>query len=662
MKRVIFSLLANLTLLTSGETMQQKPYGSWSSPISSDTVVEKSIKFCQVHIDGNNIYWTEGRPEEKGRVAVVKMSENSKPVDVVDNMYNVRSRVHEYGGKSFTVHKGVTYFVNFKDQQIYKHTQKETIKLTNLETYRFADLVASPDGKYLYCIAEEHKGLEVNNMVCCLDIESKQLTILAKGYDFYMSPAISPDGKKIAWVSWNQPNMPWDGSELWLADVEGSKISNAKQIAGDLKISIVDPSFSPKNELYFISDKSGWWNFYRYKNSSIEAICPCEVEFGRPMWIFGDSTYGFIKDGPNLKIAARGITKGIASIYLIDIEHKTKKVLDLPFTSISNIYTLNNKIIFTASSPTTTSSLVEYDIKSHDFKILKQSQKINIDPGYLSEPIAVSFPTEGGHTAYGFYYPPTNKDFKGKDGEKPPLIIKSHGGPTAQVFPVLNMEYNYFTSRGIGIFDVNYGGSTGYGRAYRDRLNSNWGIVDVQDCENAAKYLIEKGLADKDRIGIRGGSAGGYTTLAALAFTNTFKVGVSYYGVSDLIALATDTHKFEGRYLDKLVAAYPQHKKIYIERSPINNLEKLSCPILLLQGSEDKVVPQAQAKMMFDALVKKGLPTSYVLFEGEGHGFRSSPNIKKALESELYFYSKMFHFPINEKIQKIKIENLKNHE
>lgn len=650
----------NLSFFILGEAMQEKAFGSWDSPISSDTVIKKSIKFCQTQVENETIYWTEGRPEEKGRIALVCQEPGSPPRDVLDKTYNIRSAVHEYGGKSFSVKNNVVYFVNFEDQQIYKFQNNQVDPITNNDDHRFIDLVISPCNNFLYCVAEKHHNHIVSNFICAINLETRELTTLHQGFDFYMGLTLSPDGKKLAWVCWNQPNMPWDGSQLWLAHIKATTLSQANQIAGSLEEAIVDPSFSKNGDLYFLSDKSGWWNFYIYKNDSIEAICPTAIEFGRPMWIFGESTYSFINWKGSLKIIARGIKKGISCLYMIDIATKQKEPLSLPFTYISNIQTLGDKIIFTASSPKTTSCLVEYSLKNEKYHILKHSQDIELDPGNIAEPIAIAFPTEKGETAYGFYYPPTNKDFKGLKDEKPPVIVKCHGGPTAQVFPTLSMEYLYFTSRGIGIFDINYGGSTGYGRDYRQRLKHQWGIVDVQDCENAAKYLVKNGYADKDRIAIKGGSAGGYTTLAALTFTKTFKVGVSYYGVSDLIALAEESHKFEARYLDQLVAAYPIHKNIYEKRSPIKNLEKLSSPILFLQGGRDFVVPPNQSKMMYEALLKKGLPTAFILFEEEGHGFRSGPNIKTSLESELYFYSKIFNFPIVQKNPKIKIENMKN--
>lgn len=655
--KYIFSILYIIFIF--GEAMETKPYGSWISPISSNDVVKKSIKFGQIHIDQNTIYWTEGRPEEKGRVALVEKTVSSMEKDSLENFYNIRTTAHEYGGKCFFVQNKIIYFVNYSDQQIYKKSKDQIEQLTNLDNHRFADFVIDSHGKYLYGVCEKHSPDKVTNMLICLNIETKHIDIIASGFDFYMSPRLSPDNLKLTWVCWNHPNMPWDGTELWLADINGPHIKNAQQLAGDINESIVDPSFSETGDLFFISDKSGWWNFYKYKNDQISAVCPCEIEFGRPAWIFGESTYSFIKIGSSLKIAARGLIKGISCLYLIDIDHKKKEILDSPFTYISHIYTLDDKIIFIGASASQQNALVAYDIKSSSYEILKQSQKISLDLEDISQPSAFTFSTEKGQMAYGFYYPPTNKNYQAPSDEKPPVIVECHGGPTAQVFPRFNMEYQYFTSRGIAVFDINYGGSCGYGRLYRDRLRGNWGLVDVFDCENGAKHLIEKGLIDKNRIVIKGGSAGGFTTLASLAFTDIFKAGVSYYGVGDLVALAQETHKFEAKYLDNLIAPYPRHKELYLQRSPINNLEKFSAPVLLFQGSEDKVVPKTQAEIMYEALKKKGLPTAYILFEGEGHGFRISSNIKKALEAELYFYSQIFNFPLSEKISKIKIENLK---
>lgn len=657
--RALFYLLSlQLLFHDTGDTMQTKAYGSWNTPISSDMVVEKSHAIDRVHVDKTSIYWTERLPEDNGRVALKKF--HSKGIiEALPNTTNVRTKAHEYGGKCFTVQNGTIYFVSYKDQQLYMLSQDKLRQITDLPDYRFADFVVDQSGRYIYSVAETHTNGTVENSLICVDTKLSNVIQIASGYDFYMCPRISQDGKKITWVSWNQPNMPWDGSELWIADIEGSSLSNATLVAGGISEAIVDPLFSDDGHLYYISDKSGWWNFYRLENEQSKPICPKELEFGRPMWVFGDSTYCFVNVNGKQSIVASGTNKGVDCLYLIDVEKGKLSELSTPYTCINNLYTLEeNEVVFTASSPKSPQTLIRLNLKTEEFSTIKTSQEIHVDESYISKPLPIAFPTEKGETSYGFYYPPHNPDVKAPSDEKAPVIIKCHGGPTANVYPNFSMQTQYFTSRGIGVFEINYGGSTGYGRAYRERLNKNWGIVDIQDCENGAKYLIKQGLADPHKIVIKGGSAGGYTTLAALTFTDTFSAGVSYYGVSDLIALAEDTHKFEARYLDHLIDVYPTRKDIYQKLSPINSVEKLSCPVLLLQGSEDKVVPKEQAEVMFEALKRKKIPTAYILFDGEGHGFRNSENIKKALESELYFYSKIFNFPVDKSLPKLKIENL----
>ncbi|HBL13170.1 MAG TPA: peptidase, partial [Cyanobacteria bacterium UBA11162] len=469
------------------------------------------------------------------------------------------------------------------------------------------------------------------------------------------------------WLSWNHPNMPWDGTQLWVASIqENGLLGEAECIAGGVEESIFQPEWSPDGHLYFISDRSNWWNLYCWRGRGgegergrgfVEPLCEMAAEFGLPQWVFGMSTYGFESDH---RLICTYTQEGDWYLASLDLETKQLQVIETPYTSISSLQVGNGKVVFMGGSATESTAVVEMDLATREIEVLRQSSELKIDAGYLSIPQAIAFPTENNLTAYAFFYPPQNQDYIAPKGEKPPLIVKSHGGPTASASNTFNLKIQYWTSRGFAVVDVNYGGSTGYGREYRQRLKDRWGIVDVDDCANAAKYLAEKGLVDGERLAIAGGSAGGYTTLCALTFRDSFKAGASYYGVSDLEALATDTHKFESRYLDGLIGAYPEQQELYKARSPIHFTDQLSCPVIFFQGLEDKVVPPNQAQMMVDALKAKGLPVAYITYEGEQHGFRRAENIKRTLEAELYFYSRIFGFELAESVEPVVIDNLLN--
>jgi dipeptidyl aminopeptidase/acylaminoacyl peptidase len=509
-------------------------------------------------------------------------------------------------------------------------------------------------------VREEHdasKSEPINTLVSINILNGEDIQILAAGADFYASPQLSADGSKLAWLSWHHPNMPWDGTELWVAEVGDRELHNAELVAGGIEESIFQPQWSPDGVLHFVSDLTGWWNLYRWLDRQIEPLCEMEAEFGLPQWVFGMSTYAFVSGS---KILCTYNQKGLWQLATLDTS-LDKPILDsipTPYTDISSLKAQGDRAVFIAGSPTEPTAIVQLDLVSGKTKILRSSTELQVEKEYLSVPQTIEFPTEDGKTAHAFFYPPTNRDCIAPSDEKPPLLVKSHGGPTAATSSSFSLKTQYWTSRGFAVLDVNYGGSTGYGRAYRARLNGNWGIVDVDDCVNGAKYLAEQGLVDHDRLAISGGSAGGYTTLCALTFKDIFKASASYYGISDLEALAKDTHKFEARYLDGLIGPYPERKDLYVVRSPIHFTGRLSCPVIFFQGLEDQVVPPNQAAIMVDALKAKGLPVAYVPFEGEQHGFRKAENIKRALDGEFYFYSRIFGFEPAESIEPVPIENL----
>jgi len=635
------------------------PYGSWKSPISAEFVAAGEVGLEQIRLDGEDIYWIERRPQQGGRKVIVRRSKEGRIDDRTPPGFNARTRVHEYGGGDYAVLDGRIVFAHFTDQRLYMQATGSAPKpLTPEAALRYADGEIDPRRNLFYCVREDHSGPgEAVNALVRVDLSKENAgTVVASGNDFYSSPRLSPDGSRLAWLTWNHPNMPWDGTELWLGklDDRGSIIAKDR-VAGGADESIGQPEWSPDGMLHFISDRTGWWNLYRWKANRIEALCPRDAEFGQPQWVFGASLYGF---GSNNKIVCTYAANGWDRLATLDTASGALTVLEIPFTVISQVRVAGERVIFIGASATETSSVVCLNLTSGKITILRRSREAVLDARYLSAPRAIDFPTEGGALAHGYFYFPKNPDYLAPPDEKPPLIVLSHGGPTSSTSPSLKYSIQYWTSRGIAVLDVNYRGSSGYGRAYRERLNGRWGIVDVDDCVNGARYLVAQGEVDGHRLAIRGGSAGGYTTLCALTFRDVFKAGASHYGVSDLEALAKDTHKFESRYLDRLIGPYPERRDLYIERSPIHFTDRLNCALILFQGLEDKVVPPDQAEKMFRAVRAKKLPVAYLAFEGEQHGFRKAENIRRVLEAELYFYSKVFRFDLAEAVDPVDIENL----
>jgi dipeptidyl aminopeptidase/acylaminoacyl peptidase len=633
------------------------PYGSWKSPITSDLIVAETIGLGQPMLDGDDIYWLELRPQEQGRYVIVKRTPDGAIADLNPSPFNARTRVHEYGGGSYVVGDGVVIFANFEDQRLYRQQPDAPPEaLTPEGAWRYADLVVDRLRRRLICIREDHSDPinQAVNTVAAVSLETGETTILAAGNDFYSSPRLSLDGSRLAWLTWNHPNMPWDGCELWVAEIDGEcALSAPQRVAGGAQESIFQPEWSPDGVLHFASDRSGWWNLYCWRAGKIEALCPMEAEFGGPQWEFGMSYYAFV---------ARGVVciveqDGQSHLVMLNAVTSTLEPMALPYTYFYDVQAQGDDVVLAAGSPTEPTALVLINLATQEVRTLRRSSALVIDPGFLALPQAIEFPTTAGQTAHAFFYPPTNCNFAAPADERPPLLVVSHGGPTGATSSSFNPRIQYWTSRGIAVVDVDYGGSTGYGRAYRERLNGQWGIVDVDDCTNAALYLVEQGLVDRSRLAIRGGSAGGYTTLCCLAFKDVFKAGASYFGISDLEAFL-DTHKFESRYLDGLIGPYPERRDLYVERSPIHHMHRLSCPMILFQGLEDEIVLPNQAEMMYEAVRAKGQPVAYMPFADEQHGFRQAANIKAALDAELYFYSRVFGFELAEPVAPVQIENL----
>ena len=656
---------------------QLSPYGTWSSPISAEAVATGEVWLEEVQLRDGVCYWLEERPAEEGRHVVVTVDPASPSAgrDLTPRGFSARTKVHEYGGGSYWTHRGTVFFANFEDQRLYRADGDGPPVAITPETqgrYRYSDGEVTADGSLVLCIRERHEDDDVINEIVALSSDgSSEARVIVGGRDFFSNPRISPDGSNLAWLAWDLPWMPWDGCELWMADLsKDGSVSGQKLVAGRLDDeSIFQPMWSPAGELHFVSDRTGWWNLYRRRGEQIEPLYPMEAEFGWPQWVFGEASYGFLGDG---RIPCIYGQEGVQHIALLDPDAGELLDLDLPYSAIGfpSIAAEGAHILFVGSSPTIPPQVVLLDFTSRSVEVLRSSAELPVDPGYLSVPRQISFPTEGGLTAHAHFYPPVNRDvgypanrdfapLGGPDPELPPLIVMSHGGPTSQASAAFDLQKQFFTSRGFAVVDVNYGGSTGYGREYRRRLNGNWGVVDTADCINAARYLASLGEVDGDRLLIRGGSAGGYTTLCALTFHDDFAAGASYFGISDLEPFATgQTHKFERQYEHTLVGPFPEAIEKYRERSPIHYVDRISCPMILLQGDQDEVVPPAQAQVMVDALKAKGLPYAYLVFAGEQHGFRKSGNIARSLEAEVSFYAQILGFDLGDHIEPVRIENL----
>ncbi len=669
------------------------PYGAWCSPITADAIVAESVGIGSVAFDraiGNGdaandiaILWTESRPAEGGRIVIVRRAADGTTADVNPPPYNVRTRVHEYGGGAWIVHNGVVWFSNFDDQRIYRQEiGRQEIggelpqPITPDAPLRYADAVLDAARSRLICVREDHTDPDnIVNAIVAVPADSASAsnsdgggigaqTVLAGGWDFVASPRLSPDGAALAWLSWNHPNMPWDGTHLWTAPIlDDGTLGDATLAAGGESVSICQPEWSPDGVLHYVSDASGWWNLYRCAapglpdGKAAEPLYPDDAEYGRPQWVFAARSYAFAGDGGIICAVNR---KGFWSLNRLRPDTRALAPLPVPASEMGrgDLAVSGSTAAVIAGAAERPMSLLRVNLDTAEWDTLRVSSGVDIPSGYISPAQPIEFPSTDSRRAYALYYPPRNPEHQAPDGALPPLLVMSHGGPTGAASGALDPAVQFWTSRGFAVADVNYGGSAGYGRAYRQLLNGNWGIVDVDDCANAALHLVHQGLADGRRLAIRGGSAGGYTTLAALTFRNIFAAGASFYGVSDLAALAADTHKFESRYLDRLVAPYPQGADTYRQRSPIHHTDGLSCPIILLQGLEDKIVPPNQAEMMFDAVRSKGIPCAYLPFAGEQHGFRRSENIKRALEAELYFYGQIFGFTPADTIAPIEIANL----
>ncbi|TMD96361.1 MAG: S9 family peptidase [Chloroflexi bacterium] len=640
---------------------QTSPYGSWASPITPDMLLKGTVHMRNqmVRWDGSDLYWSELRPYEGGRIVVCKRAADGSTGDVTPQGFNARSRVHEYGGGHYVVKNGTVYFTNFEDQRLYRQDPGGAPRpITPDPDVRHADMAVDEARGRIIAVREDHtrSGQEAVNTLVAIDVEGKRETItLAQGNDFYSSPKLSRDGERIAWQTWNHPHMPWDSSEIWVGELDrDGNLTSKRRIAGGPDESVLQPEWSPSGELYFISDRSDWWNLYRARGEGDEPVCPRAAEFAAPQWVFGQRWYAF--SGEDEIVCLFSDNTG-SKLGRIDLNTGKLDHVELFYSTLANVQVSGTRAAMYASSATLSERVLVIDLQTGGETVVKTANPAHIEPGYFSVPRPIEFPTEGGKTAHAFFYAPRNHDFVAPEGEKPPLMVHVHGGPTGSAGPTFPFEHQYWTSRGLAFVDVNYGGSAGYGRAYRHRLKGNWGVVDVDDCINAARYLADQGLIDPQRIEVTGGSAGGFTVLLSLTKRDFYHAGASHYGIGNLELFDGTTHKFESHYDQWCIGPYPERKDLYYDRSAVHFADGLNCPVVLFQGLEDVIVPPSQAETFIEACKEKKLPYAYVAFEGEQHGWRKDSTIKRAMELELYFMSRIFDFEAAGDIDRLQIEN-----
>ncbi|CAL1527802.1 unnamed protein product [Lymnaea stagnalis] len=657
--------------------MQVARYGTWKSPISSKMTTESGVDLLVLNVDGDpnfsdTVYWNEIHFDEKGRYVICSSNKPGEKTQWTPSDLNARSTVHEYGGGDFFVYQGVVYFSNFQDQALYRQTSPAAAPeaVTDVtKKYRYADGQWSPKKSLIYIVREDHDVVkagakEAQNTIVAINPDSKEQFVLVSGADFHSSPKVSPDGKKIVWVQWFHPNMPWDSTEIWVAElspsgteiVKGSaqKVVGGKDATGQ-DLSVMQPSWTANNELLYIGDQTDWWNLYQRAEIGDINLHETNAEIGGPQRQFGKASYALEPNG-----GSRIVTSFKGDLGILDTRNKSYRKIETGLSVHDKFgWTADGFIYCIAYSASKFPQLIRLNISTEQVEVIRLSASPQVDSAYFSIPEKISWPTTNNETSHGLYYPPVNKDYKAPEGELPPLLVRAHGGPTSAYSVSLDLKLQYFTSRGFAVLCVDYRGSTGYGKKYRHRLRGQWGVLDIDDCSTGAKHLVASGKVDPNQICIDGRSAGGYTTLACLTFTDTFNVGVSHFGISDLEVLMADTHKFESRYLETLIAPYDENgRKIYRERSPINHVDKLSTPMGFFQGDEDKVVPPNQAKMLYDVVKNKGLPAMFVLFKGEQHGFRQAENIQASLDGEFYFFGKVLGFEPADKGIEFPVDNL----
>tara|TARA_B100001123_G_scaffold384103_1_gene456644 strand:+ start:6250 stop:8169 length:1920 start_codon:yes stop_codon:yes gene_type:complete len=633
-----------------------KPYGTWESLITSEMLVGGAVRLGEIVTDGDDVWWAESRPDEGGRTVIVR---NGK--DQTDKKTNVRTLVHEYGGSAWWVRNGTLVYSQYFDQRLYRRDKSgDSIPLTpeseTQQSYRYADGRITNNEDWYVCVREIHTSSdeEPSNEIVAVPLDgSQQIRVLVSGPDFVSSPRVSKEGDQIAWVQWNHPNMPWDDTQLCIASLEEMVLSNQKVTKSKAE-SFFQPEWDDQGNLHVVSDRNNWWNLFRVDQSTNEidltSLTNIEAEIGLPQWVFGQSRYAFVGDEIWFVYREAGIDK-LATLS----SNGQFEQIKIDATEIESVTNYQDGIVATVSSWKAESSVMF--INSEEVRPLSKTRDLDIGESWFPVPETFTYQTSDSEKAHALFYSPTNPEYEIHENENPPLIVLAHGGPTGSARRQLQLSIAYWTSRGFGVADVDYRGSTGYGRLYRNSLRNSWGLADVEDCVAVAKHLVAQKKVDKNRLAIKGGSAGGFTVLAALTFHDTFTAGASRYGIADLAILAKDTHKFESRYLDRLVGKWPEDEEIYKQRSPIHHIEQLSTPMVILQGSEDPIVPPNQAHLMAKKLKENDIPHALIEFSDEGHGFRKAPNITKAIESELAFFAQIFNFEPFDDLPKICIES-----
>ena len=642
---------------------QFTPCGAWASPLTPTLAAVSAVSLAFASAVGGTVYWIEGRPAEKGRSVWMRRLPTGEVLDALTVDADVRSKVHEYGGTPWAAVGQQLVYSECADQRLRVCNADGLTRIFSPEGCRYADASLSHDGRNFVCVREDHRGGdEAKNAVVMLDLDkaADEGLVLFDQSDFVAWPRVSSDGQRVAWVAWNHPAMPWDSTQLWVGDLSSTGLSAPQVIAGEPGESVLEPQWAADGSLYFLSDRRGWWNLYRWHNGVVKPVLELDAELGGPAWQLGTRSYALTDDGRVLLRVNRGT---VESLLLLDLATGAQRWLELPFVAFSSVGLLDNDTAFAiAAAIDHPPMLVTISLSTGVHTVVRQAGAAAIGAEWLSRPQAIQFPTTHGpvgasRSTHAWFYPPTSPDHQPLPNEQPPLLVMLHGGPTSHAGPAFKSAVQFWTTRGFAVVDVNYGGSTGFGRAYRERLRGQWGVVDLQDAVAAVDYLASQGWVDGKRVAIRGGSAGGFTVLSALAFTNRFAAGINYYGVADLETLAVDTHKFESRYLDGLVAALPEGRELYRARSPAHHMARCRSALITFQGNADQAVPPQQSRAIVEAAKAAGCPVAYLEFEGEGHGFRKGPNIVRALEHELVFLGCVFGYKPAEDLEPIEISN-----
>lgn len=636
------------------------PFGSWESPFPIESLTAGRVSLGDVRWDGDAITWLEGRPEDGGRATLVRWTAADGARDISPPGMNVRDRVHEYGGAPYVADGDLVIVSDFATGRLHRVAADRTSEAITPEgPFRYADLTLDPTRNRLLAVCEDHSdGLaEPQNTMVAITLDGRgRVSVLAQGRDFYAAPRPAPDGSRLAFLAWDHPNLPWDGTELQVATLgPDGELETVDRVAGSADEWVAQPRWSPDGFLHFVAETTGWMNLYRLSDGAAIPLAPMAAEFAYPDWLFGFGTYDFADDG---RILAIGRSGGRDRLFVIGPDPGHVVAIDRPWTDLHDLRVSGRRAVFVAAAPDAFAAIIRLDLDTLEHAVLRRSSPVEVDPRDISIAETIEFPTTGGRTAFGLYYAPVNRRFEGPRGEKPPLIVTSHGGPTAAAFNGLSFSVQLFTSRGYAVLDVDYGGSNGYGREFRRRLEGKWGIVDVEDCINGARFLIDRGDVDAERLAIRGASSSGYTALAALAFHDLFRAGTSYYGIGNLEALQVEGHKFESRYSERLIGPWPASRDLYRERSPIFSADRITAPVLVLQGLDDRIVPPSEAERIVDALFERRIPHAYLAFEGEDHGFRKAENIIRSAQAELSFYGQVFGFEPADVMEPIRIESL----